>query len=347
MLRILVKKWNLLTFWAYWKNNSALGQINYEILYDRIFNTKELLFLWWPQISGSFSPFMHNYSSDFLEKEENKFIYKLNKIDNYNILDVENFIKKLENNKKYLWANITMPYKIDVYNYLNKLNRLEKNAKLVWAVNTLFKKDWIIYWTNTDLEWIKNPILEKVSPLLTREGPGVGSVYILWAWGASRAAIATMIELKIENVFVLNRNQKNLDEIKNHFNKKLWENQKLVTIIYDVENNSFPEVENKSIIINTLPFWFKENLPKLPIKFEDLDKIKNNIELYFEAVYDFEKWDTPIVEEIICRGAPCGYPNIKICRWVEMLIWQAKTWFELWSNGGEFKSEELKNILIK
>ena len=63
--------------------------------------------------------------------------------------------------------------------------------------------------------------------------------------------------------------------------------------------------------------------------------------MYFEAVYDSEKWDTPIVEYL------CKNKNVKICRWIEMLIWQAKTWFELWSNWWEFKSEEIKNILMK
>jgi len=335
---ILPKYWNLLSFWIFWEKGSAPGQINYIKLHKKIFEEKEVLFLWWPQILGSFSPFMHNYSSNKLEKEENKFRYKLEKKDGYSKKDAQNFIKKLESDEKYLWANITMPYKIDVYNYLLKLERLEKNAKLVWAVNTLFKKDWKIYWTNTDLEWVKNPILEKLWTWIKN----INSVYILWAWWASRAAIAAMIDLKIKNIFVLNRSQKGLDEIENHFKNYLWENQKLITKIYDVEKDSFPELKSKSIIINTLPFWFKNKFPKSPIKFEDLEKNKNNLDLYFEAVYDSDKWNTPIVEEILKINK-----SIKICRWIEMLIWQAKRWFELWSNWGEFKTEEIKNILMK
>jgi len=351
---ILPKYWNLLSFWTYWKTSSAPGQINYKNLHKKIFEEKEVLFLWWPQISWSFSPFMHNYSSNKLEKEENKFRYKLEKIEEYSKNDAQNFIKKLESDEKYLWGNITMPYKIDVYKYLLKLNRLEKNAKLVWAVNTLFKKDWIIYWTNTDLEWIKNPILERIvwndfvgsAGLQTLQNT-INSCYILWAGWASRAAIAAMIDLKIENIFVLNRGQKGLDEIEKHFKKYLWENQKLITKIYDVPHphpQPLPckEGNNKIIIINTLPFWFKENLPKSPIKFEELEKIKNNLVLYFEAVYDSERWDTPIVEEILKINK-----NTKICRWIEMLIWQAKTWFELWSEDWVFRSEEITDILMK
>jgi sugar diacid utilization regulator len=45
---------------------------------------------------------MHNYSSDKLKLEENKFNYKLNKIEKYNILDTQDFVKKLESNTKYL-----------------------------------------------------------------------------------------------------------------------------------------------------------------------------------------------------------------------------------------------------
>jgi shikimate 5-dehydrogenase len=241
-----------------------------------------------------------------------------------------------------------MPYKIDVYNYLLKLNRLEKNAKIVWAVNTLFKKDWKIYWTNTDLEWISWPIIYKGLK------PSVDKIdaYILWAGWASRAAIAAMIELKIENIFILNRSQKNLDEIENHFKKYLWNNQKIITKIYDVESphsNTLPwgRGDSKIIIINTLPFWFKENLPKSPIKFEELEKIKNNLELYFEAIYDSERWNTPIVEFLINDSESSSEWQVKICRWIEMLIWQAKTWFELWSNWWEFKSEEITKVLMK
>jgi phage-related protein len=45
---------------------------------------------------------MHNYSSKLLKKEENKFRYKLNAINNYSEKDAQNFIKKLESDEKYL-----------------------------------------------------------------------------------------------------------------------------------------------------------------------------------------------------------------------------------------------------
>jgi len=356
----LAKRWNLLTFATYWDNISAPGQINYKELHKKIFTTKEVLFLWWPQISWSFSPFMHNFSSNKLKIEENKFIYKLEKKEEPKIIHhpsgasfnskgskiSEYFVDKLESDEKYLWGNVTMPYKIDVYNYLKKIDRLEKNAKMVGAVNTLYKKEWKIYWTNTDLEWISWPILEKLN--LSTEGfnPLKYCVYILWAGWASRAAISASIKMWIKNIYVLNRGQKNLDEIKNHFEKFLWEEQKIITKIYDIVAHPQPlpikEGRGKFIIINTLPFWFKENLPKTPIKFENLEKILPNLELYFEAVYDSGKWDTPIVEKILSTE---GFSPL-ICRWIEMLIWQAKTWFELWSNWWEFRSEEIKNILF-
>ncbi|MDQ7023659.1 MAG: type I 3-dehydroquinate dehydratase [Candidatus Gracilibacteria bacterium] len=346
----LAKKGNLLTFGSYGEKSSAPGQINYNNLHNKIFTTKEVLFLGGPQISGSFSPFMHNFSSDKLKGEENKFFYKLNKIPHPNPPltgegIVKEFIEKLESDEKYLGGNVTMPYKIDAYNYLKKINRLEENAELVGAVNTLFKKDGKIFGTNTDLEGISGPILEKISPHLEKEGLGVVSIYILGAGGAARAAISASIKIGIENIYILNRSKKSLDEIEKHFKKYLSENQKIITKIYDV-NSPHPlpwgRGDNKVIIINTLPFGFKENLPKSPIKFKELEKILPNLELYFEAVYDSEKGDTPIVQKILSTE---GF-NPLICRGIEMLIGQAKTGFELWTNGGEFKSEEVKNILL-
>ncbi len=370
------KMWALFTFGSYWENSSAPWQIEYSELYNKVYtNNKEVLFLWGPQISWSLSPFMHNLSSNLLKKDENKFIYKLYSLSPpLNHLpckkwreQVSKFIELLESDDKYLWGNVTMPYKIEVYEYLKEKNRLDKSAKLVWAVNTLYKKDWKIFWSNTDIDGVKLPIQEKLSktsPLQRGVGGGelLKSSYILWAWWASRASIAAMIEIGIKNIYVLNRSQKSLDEIKKHFSQFLWEWQKIITKIYNVEDwDTFslawwemPKGQ-RGIIINTLPFWFKENLPVSPINFDELEDILPNLTLYFEAVYDSKKGDTPLVQKILeynnaCRGAPCGYPKfeeIQICRGIEMLISQAKTWFELWSNWGEFQMKKIKKILLK
>ncbi len=318
-------------------------------IYENINIFRRVLFLWASQISGSFSPFIHNFSSMMLKKDENKFFYWITPVFQWydspeNI--VTEFIQYLENNDRFLWANVTMPYKIDMYNYLCKNQYLDIGAEMVWAVNTIYKKDWKLRATNTDIDGMKLPILEKLWDWINN----VKHLYILWSWWAARAWIWAAIQIWIPNIYILARKQESLDELYNDFSKYLWEEQKLITKIYDVSLwELFPiqEAKDKLIIVNTLPFWFKNNLPKSPIDFGNLEKLYSNIELYYEIIYDAGKWDTPIVQEIEKYNSKNKlWKSIKICRWVEMLIAQAQTWFELWSGWGEFQKEKLKKILL-
>jgi shikimate 5-dehydrogenase len=50
--------------------------------------------------------------------------------------------------------------------------------------------------------------------------------------------------------------------------------------------------------------------------------------------------DTPLTDFI-----KINYPIIKICNWVEMVVWQAKTWFELWTDWREFDTNLIKNTI--
>ncbi len=328
---------------------------------------KQVFFLWAEQISGSFSPFMHNFSSSFLSNEK-KFFYTLTPVlSNYEKTSkeiVKEFVDFLESNENYLWWNVTMPYKINMFEYLETLWKLDLRALLVWAVNTLYKKNWKIFWTNTDIDWVKNPILEKlfsdekVFSFVWDDTIIKYNAIVLWAWWASRSAIWALIEMWIKSIYVLNRSKENLDDLEKHFSKFLKEEQKLYTMIYDVSSldSLFEIIEKNSLenllIINTLPFWFKENLPKSPILLEELEKILEKTLLYFEAVYDSRKWNTPIVEKILeynkilSRDVSMKHLNeIKVCKWVEMLIWQAKTWFEFWSEWWEFQEKFIKESL--
>ena len=152
------------------------------------------------------------------------------------------------------------------------------SANLAWAVNTVYKKDNILIWKNTDIDWIINPISKNIDLNL------INTAYILWAWWASKAVISAMIKSWIKNIYVLNRSKDSLDLIYSHFNKYLADKQKLITCKYDISKwDNFLDIFNKNninsdksssnyfIIINTLPFWFNEDLPKYPISESNLE----------------------------------------------------------------------------
>ena len=99
------KKWiNLDNFKKYLKNTEFKNFV---------------LVLWWNQISWSLSPFIHNYWQFLLSETDktvktDKSFYILCNLEKYdlNTKEVLDFIK---NNENIFWANITMPYKEEIF----------------------------------------------------------------------------------------------------------------------------------------------------------------------------------------------------------------------------------------
>jgi len=115
---------------------------------------------------------------------------------------------------------------------------------------------------------------------------------------------------------------------------------KIKIINYDVTNNSkiSKYIKEDWILINTLPFWFKANLPKKPLLDEDFVSIKDKIKLYFDIVYDMDKWDTPLT----CDFKKC---NIVTCNWIDMVIFQALKGYKLWTRWEEMNYDILIKLL--
>lgn len=310
---------------------------------------KRVIFIWGKQISGSLSPFMHTYSSVLSGKLFLYTLFDMEKIVAGNSLKqaitVSVILKYIEKNDDILGANVTMPYKIEVYEYLKNKSSLDISAKLVWAVNTIAKDNsWNIIWYNTDIDWIINPITEKLWDNLNN----IKTCCILWAGWASRAVVASILKMGIKKIIIFNKSRENAEKLINHFNKEeiknLLENKdfEIRYVEYDVGrdgiNRISTEIQKPWILINTLPFGFKENLPKLPILETEWQSIKNNISLVFDIVYDMVEWDTPFLK-IIKKD------NVETCDGRDMLIGQAIRWFKLWSGWEKFQEEDIKKFL--
>ena len=301
---------------------------------------KFVLLLGWWQISGSLSPFMHTYNSSF-SQDDKKFLYTLINLEKKSI-DLKDLLDYIENTPQILGANVTMPYKIEIFNILKQENKLDESALLVWAVNTIVKKDGKIIGFNTDMEGIRKPLKEKINP------KNIKNWYILGAWGAAQAWIAALLSLGITNIVIFNRSKK--DQLIKHFTSKkvkhilkekygINEDINIQLIQYNVANNDkiSPYIEENGILINTLPFGFKENLPKKWILNEEFEKIKNKLNLFFDVVYDMNKQDTPLLQNF-------KKENIATCDGKDMVINQAIKWFEEWTNWEKFKKEEINKM---
>jgi len=326
------------------QQNSTLNFDDFLKLIEQWVFHKHILFIGWNQISWSLSPFMHTYSW---------YLAWINIL--YTLMDVsgepewilDNLLYEIENNSSILWANITMPYKVKVYEKLKALWQLDDWALLAWAVNTISKQNGKIIWFNTDMQWVVWPIQARLGKDISK----ICNAYVFWCWWAAKAAIAGLLKMWISNIHVFNRTPKHLLDISNHFNseqvRNILQNSKVERYFlqlheYDVsreENFDISEIIiDKWILVNTLPFWFKDNYPKYPIRKEVLEKIIGNIALYFDVVYDMNYLETPMMSFIQ------KYKYVPTCDWRDMVIWQAKKWFELWT-GKEFNLDIIKGML--
>lgn len=180
-----------------WNKDIDLSKLN-EYIKLKSFDERVLL-LWWNQISWSLSPIIHTLSSI---DEWKDLLYTLINLEKEENISIENILCHIEKSQNILWSNVTMPYKIDVFNILEKENKLDVSALIVWAVNTISKENSEIRWYNTDMEWIIWPIKWK---LLTEEILNINKWFVLWAWWAARAAIWWLLSLWINDITFFNK----------------------------------------------------------------------------------------------------------------------------------------------
>ena len=223
---------------------------------------KQLYGLLGKNISYSFS---REYFSDKFKKE-----HRFNcKYINFDIKSIDEFSMIVSKNKHSLKGlNVTIPYKLEIFEYLDKV---DKNAKKIGAVNTLkFTKKGYIKGYNTDAFGFKNSLL----PLLKRHHK---KALILGTGGASKAVAFVLKKLKINFLFVSRNPQK-----KNQISYK-----KLTEIL----------VKEHTVIINCTPLGTHPNTEKHPdIPYQFISKKH----LLYDLIYN------PTVTTFLSKGKEKG-----------------------------------------
>ena len=161
---------------------------------------------------------------------------------NFDIPSIENLPQKIKENKNALKGmNVTIPYKLEVFNYLDKI---DKKAQKVGAVNTIrISKKGKLKGFNTDVYGFK----KSLKPLLKKHHK---KALILGTGGASKAVAYVLKKLKIKYKFV-SRNPKG---------KKIISYQDLTKNI----------IESHHLIINCTPLGTYPNInnyPDIPYQF--------------------------------------------------------------------------------
>ena len=253
-------------------------------------------------IVHSLSPVIHNH---WFKKYHIEGHYEKKKLEEE---DLKNFTSEIRNNKNINGANITVPFKKKIINFLDELSPA---AQTTQSVNTIVKKNGKIIGYNTDVsafnETIKNYIKNKF------DDKSLNSL-IIGAGGVTSSVISSLVNLNNINStsYVMNRTKKNAEDL------VLKGLNGLSNIPKILEWGDIPK--NLDIIINTTSVGLikDENLNL------DFSSYKGrNSTLFYDLIYNPK--ETNFLTDAKKRGNQIK--NGKM-----MFLLQAKHAFRLWTN---------------
>ncbi len=203
--------------------------------------------------------------------------------------------------------NVTMPYKIDVVQYLDEL---DETAKSIGSVNTILNKKGKLIGFTTDgkgaLEALKYNGVEL---------PGK-KVVVLGAGGASRSVSLTLAK-EVKELVILNRTLGKAEELV----KELKTTQAVNTSVKAEElnhHNAQQELRNADILVNATSVGMRPHERLMPV---DSSFLRSDL-VVFDLVY--EPLETRLLVEAKKKGAT-------IIDGLTMLVFQGAISFETWT----------------
>ena len=164
-------------------------------------------------LKQSMSPILHNYWLKKYGLEGSYCKFQLKKIDN---------IKAAVRGLNIKGLNITIPYKKRI---INQVDKIDKIAKTLQAVNTINNRGGILEGYNTDVEGFIIGI-KKLSSINTQI-PAI----VLGAGGAAEAVVYGLRLIGVKKVFIMNRTKSKAQRIANKYQEvevKKWLDYKYI-----------------------------------------------------------------------------------------------------------------------
>lgn len=205
--------------------------------------------------------------------------------------------------------SVIIPHKINIINYLDKIDPL---AKKIGAVNTVHNKNGKLIGYNTDMNGAIDALKEKTEIKSKK-------IYIVGAGGAARAIICGLCE-EGAKITLFVRNKEKSKNIAKEFNLNL-EELKNIDSEFD-------------ILINTTPIGMHPKINESPV---DKSIFKSG-QIVMDII--FNPFETKMLKDAKKNGA-------EIILGVEMFLNQAYEQFRIWNNNIEPPKEKMRKAVIK
>ncbi len=213
--------------------------------------------------------------------------------------------------------NITIPHKIEMMKYLDKV---DESCSLIGAVNTVSNKDGILKGYNTDMDGFLEPFKKR------ELGIRGTSVLLIGAGGAARAITAGFAKENVDSITIANRTLQKAASLA-EFAETIGAEDANAVRIEEIGDTA----KNYDIIVNATSVGLKNE--SSIISLEEIDKKT----IVYDIVY------MPMNTDFIKKAKE---KNAVIIYGYEMLLGQAARAFEIWHDGIEAPYNAMKKALL-
>lgn len=270
-------------------------------------------------VAQTISPFIHER---LFSLSKIKADYVALNVEKNDLKNCYNYIKKLDG------YNVTLPYKMEIVKFLDKLDNF---AKICGVVNTVQNINKISVGFNTD----GNGFLST----MTNNYIKFGEHAVIFGAGGAACAIAHICANCCKKITLLVRKTslaRAKDILKSIIARKTYCKIVDVVLLEDLHKNVDNKLgikldKNIDIFINATPLGMFSNNDFMPIG----DNILKNCKVVFDTVYN------PYETILLKKAKACG---ATVLSGLEMLVWQAVFAHKIWT-GCSFKSEEIFELI--
>ncbi len=219
--------------------------------------------------------------------------------------------------------NVTVPHKVKVVEYLNKLS---EEAAFIGSVNTVVNEDGKLIGYNTDV----NGILESLLPYKTQISGN--DVCVIGAGGAARAIIYTLIRnFKPQKIFLVNRTEQYAETLRQHFKSKMKYDS---IITKELQQPDLISILNScALIVNATPVGM---FPTVDDSVLTVPDVFTKGQIVFDLIYN------PVKTKFLQLAESKSAITVN---GLNMLVQQASKAFTLWT-GKEFPTEKIYKSLL-
>ncbi len=278
-------------------------------------NTELIGLIGYP-IKQSFSPFIHNVAA---ELTGTRILYLPFEVHSTNLKDAVKGTVALG----LRGFNVTVPHKVKIVDYINKLS---EEAAVIGSVNTVVNELGKLIGYNTDV----NGVVESLSPYKSQINGN--QVCVLGAGGSARAVIYTLIRnFKPSKIILINRTEQYAETLKQHFKSKMKFDGIVTKELQQPDLKSL--LNSCTLIANCTSVGMYPDID---------DSIFTNSDVFVKDQIVFDLVYNPVKTKFLELAESKGTVAVN---GLNMLVQQAAKAFTLWT-GNEFPTEKVYKSLL-